>query len=70
MLNVSPVKYKTFTARTFSHAAATLRNELPKNFRESKTLDKFKELLKTHLYKKLSTNKVCTHYSLVHIKCM
>ena len=38
MLNVAPVKYKTSAARSFSHAAATLWNELPENIRESKTL--------------------------------
>ena len=52
MLNVLPVKYETFAARSFSHAAATLWNDLSNKMRESKTLDKFKQLLKTHLYKK------------------
>ena len=51
MLNVPPVKYKAF-ARLFSHVATTLWNQLPNNGRESKTLDKFKQLLKTHLYRK------------------
>ena len=53
MLIIPPVKYKTFAARSFSYAAATQWNELPKNIRESKTLDKFKQVLKTHLYKKV-----------------
>ena len=52
MLNVPPVNYKTFTARSFSYAATTLWNELPKNIRESKTLDKFQQVLRTCLYKK------------------
>ena len=51
-LNVPPVKYKTFGARSFSYVATTLLNALPKNIRESKTLDKFKQALKSHLYKK------------------
>ena len=41
MLNVPSVKYKTFAARLFSYAAPKLWNELPKNIRESKTLDNF-----------------------------
>ena len=52
ILNLPPVKYKTFVARSFSHAATKIWNELPKNIRESKTLDKFKQLLKTHLHKR------------------
>ena len=51
MLNVPPVKYKTFAARSLSHVATTLWNELPNNIRESKKLDKFKQWIKTHLYK-------------------
>ena len=52
ILNVPPVKYKAFAARSFSNVSATLWNELLRNIRESKILDKFKQLLKTDLYKK------------------
>ena len=51
-LNVPPVRYKTFAARSFHYVAATLWNALSKNIRESKTLDKFKQALKTHMYRK------------------
>ena len=51
MLNAPPVRFKTFAARLFSPVATTLWNELPNNIRESKTSEKFKQLLKTHLHK-------------------
>ena len=48
-LRVPFIKYNTFTARSFSHAAATLWNGFPTNIRQCKTLDKFKSSLKTYL---------------------
>ena len=48
-LNVPPVRYKTFAARSFHYAATTLWNALPKNIIESKTLDKFQQALKIHI---------------------
>ena len=50
-LNVPPVKCKTFVARPFSYVPPTLWNALPKNIRESRTLDKSKQALKTYLYR-------------------
>ena len=49
MLNVPPVRYKTCAAKSVHCVATTLWNALPKNIRESKTLDKFKQALKTQL---------------------
>ena len=41
---------KTFGDRAFSMAAPTLWNSLPKDIRDSPTLDIFKTALKTHLF--------------------
>ena len=41
---------KTFGERAFSVAAPTLWNSLPKDIRDSPTLDIFKSALKTHLF--------------------
>ena len=62
MLNISSVKYKIFAARSFGYAAPKLWNEVPKNIRESKTLDNFKKVLKQACIEKLSTNKMCTQH--------
>ena len=59
-LKVPLIKYNSFTTRSFSYAAPTLWNGLPTNIRECKTLDKFKGLLKTYLYRK-AFNPACTH---------
>ena len=51
LLLIPRTKLKTFAARSFSVAAPTLWNDLPKCIRESNTLLSFKRDLKTHLYK-------------------
>ena len=56
LLVIPCTKCKTFAARSFSVAAATLWNNLPKDIRESDTLLSFKHDLKTHLYKETFGN--------------
>ena len=51
LLVIPCTKCKTFAARSFSVAAPTLWNHLPKVLRESDTLLSFKHGLNTHLYK-------------------
>ena len=51
LLVILHTKCKTFTTRSFSVAAPTLWNHLPKVLRESDTLLSFKQGLKMHLYK-------------------
>ena len=50
LLVIPHTKCKTFAARSFSVAAPSLWNGLPKDIRESNTLLSFKRDLKTHLY--------------------
>ena len=56
LLVIPRTKCKTFAARSFSVAAPTLWNNLPKDLRESDTLLSFKHDLKTHLYKETFGN--------------
>ena len=56
LLVIPHTKCKTFAARSFSVAAPTLWNDLPKGIRESSTLLNFKRDLKTHLYKETFGN--------------
>ena len=56
LLVIPRTKCKTFAARSFSVAAPSLWNGLPKNIRESATLLSFKRDLKTHLYKETFGN--------------
>ena len=56
LLLIPRTKLKTFAARSFSVAAPTLWNDLPKCIRESNTLLNFKRDLKTHLYKEVFGN--------------
>ena len=56
LLVIPHTKCKTFAARSFSVAAPTLWNNLPKDLRESDTLLSFKHDLKTHLYKETFGN--------------
>ena len=51
LLVIPHTKCKTFASRSFSVAAPTLWNHLPRSLRESTTLLSFKCDLKTHLYK-------------------
>ena len=51
LLVIPCTKCKTFAARSFSVAAPTLLNNLPRDLRELDTLLSFKHDLKTHLYK-------------------
>ena len=51
LLVIPRTKCKTFASRSFSVAAPTLWNHLPRGLRESTTLLSFKRDLKTHLYK-------------------
>ena len=51
LLVIPRTKCKTFASRSFSVAAPTLWNHLPKDLREADTLLSFKHDLKTHLYK-------------------
>ena len=56
LLVIPRTKCKTFTTRSFSVAAPTLWNNLPKGIRESNSLLSFKRDLKTHLYKETFGN--------------
>ena len=56
LLEIPRTKCKTFATRSFSVAAPTLWNNLPKDLRESNTLLSFKRNLKTHLYKETFGN--------------
>ena len=56
LLVIPHTKCKTFATRSFSVAAPTLWNNLPKDIRESDTLLSFKRDLKTHLYKEMFGN--------------
>ena len=56
LLLIPCTKCKTFAARSFSVAAPTLWNDLPRCIRESNTLLSFKHDLKTHLYKEVFGN--------------
>ena len=56
LLLIPRTKLKTFAARSFSVAAPTLWNDLPKCIRDSNTLLSFKRDLKTHLYKEVFGN--------------
>ena len=56
LLLIPHTKCKTFASRSFSVAAPTLWNHLPRGLRESKTLLSFKCDLKTHLYKEAFGN--------------
>ena len=56
LLVIPRTKCKTFAARSFSVAAPSLWNGLPKDIRESNTLLSFKRDLKTHLYKETFGN--------------
>ena len=56
LLVIPCTKCKTFADRSFSVAAPSLWNGLPKDIRESKTLLSFKRDLKTHLYKETFGN--------------
>ena len=49
-LVVPRVTLKSFGERQFSYCAPKLWNSLPRNMRESKKLDTFKQALKTHLF--------------------
>ncbi len=44
------IRTSTYGDRAFSSAAPKLWNELPENIRSAKTVDRFKSLLKTHLF--------------------
>ena len=56
LLVIPCTKCKTFALRSFSVAAPTLWNHLPKDLREADTLHSFKHDLKTHLYKETFGN--------------
>ena len=50
------VKYKTFTARTFSAIGPMPWNKLPSGIKPSATCDGFKKHLKTYLFTKYIVN--------------
>ena len=56
LLVIPHTKCKTFASRSFSVAAPTLWNHLPRGLRESSTLLSFKCDLKTYLYKEAFGN--------------
>ena len=56
LLVIPHTKCKTFASRSFSVAAPTLWNHLPRGLRELNTLLSFKRDLKTHLYKEAFGN--------------
>ena len=47
-----PYNLKTYGFRAFSSAAPALWNELPQNIRCCSSVNEFKQLVKTHLFKK------------------
>ena len=51
LLQVPGTRTKTYGERRFDKAAATLWNALPTNLRVAKSIDIFKQGLKTHLYR-------------------
>jgi len=50
-LEVPQYKLKNYGQRTFSYVAATEFNKLPENIRKTQNIEKFKNLLITHLFK-------------------
>ena len=52
LLDIPPTKRKTFTSRSFSVYGPTLWNSLPNHLWTCTHYDKFRGLLKTHLFKK------------------
>ncbi len=50
-LSEPKTRLKTFGDRSFSVAARTLWNLLPANIRDCDTVDSFKSMVKTHLFK-------------------
>ena len=58
LLVILYVKNKTFATQTFSVCGPELWNYLPTAIRSSDTLEKFKSLLKTHLFIKYMANEL------------
>ncbi|CAH3034447.1 unnamed protein product, partial [Pocillopora meandrina] len=54
LLEVPTIRTKTYGQRAFSYAAPYLWNQLPECIKNAESVDSFKRLLKTHLFKKLS----------------
>jgi len=50
-LFIPQYKLKNYGQRTFSYVAATEFNKLPENIRKTQNIEKFKNLLITHLFK-------------------
>ena len=50
-LEIPYIRRQTFASRSFSYAAPALWNSLPSSIYQAPSLDKFKSLLKTHLFK-------------------
>ena len=57
---ISYVKYKTFTARTFSVVVPKFWNKLPGRIKSSTTYEGFKQDLKTYLFTKYVVNSMDT----------
>ena len=50
-LLVEPKIKKSYGSRSFKYAASTIWNDLPDDIKESDTVDKFKKLLKSFLFR-------------------
>ena len=57
ILEIPSIQHKTFAARLFKYAAPTTWNSFPKQKGTCNNLNKFKSLLKTHLYKEAFNTK-------------
>ena len=60
LLIIPYVKYKTFTARTFSIVGPKLWNTLPSRIKSSTIYEGFKKDLKTYLFTKYVINSMDT----------
>ena len=60
LLIIPYVKYKTFTARTFSVVGCKLWNKLPSRIKSSTTCEGFKKDLKTYPFTKYVVNSMDT----------
>ena len=59
LLCTPSIQKETFTSRSFSYAASVVWNPLPQHLWDENSTSTFKKHLKTYLFKKPSTCKVC-----------